>query len=214
MIKNNDFIELDFNAKIKDSGKVFDTTIKKIAEENHFHQDHEYKPIIICVGKEDIIRGLDEQLVGKEVKRKYILEIKAEKAFGKKRHDLIKLVPTSLFAQQNIKPIPGLQVNLNNIIGTIRSVSGGRTIVDFNHPLSGKTLIYEIEVLRIITDTKEKVESLVSQVSKNYEALTNEGKLEVKSDISEKTYKRLEEEIKSRVSEVKEVTFTKLESAK
>ena len=208
MIKTNDFIELNFTAKVKDNNRVFDTTVKKVAEENHFH-DHDYKPIIVCVGKNDVINGLDEQLVGKETK-KYTLEIKAEDAFGKKRHDLIKLIPTSLFIKQNIKPAPGLQVNLNNIIGTIKSVSGGRTIVDFNHPLAGKDLIYDIEILRIVTDTKEKAESILSQVTDKYEISIKENKLEITSDIKEKTQKKLGEEIKFRIPEIKEVEFVKL----
>ncbi len=202
MIKNNDFIELNLTARIKDNNKIFDTTIKKIAEENHFHNNHDYKPIIICVGKNDVIKGLDEQLIGKELK-KYTLEIPAEKAFGKKRHDLIKLVPTSLFTKQNIKPVPGLQVNLNNIIGTIKSVSGGRTIVDFNHPLAGKDVTEEVELLRIVKDLKEKAESVLSQLTDKFEVSVKEDNLEIKSDIEEKTQKKLEKELKSRISEIK-----------
>ncbi|MFS6939009.1 hypothetical protein ACDX33_11095, partial [Neisseria animaloris] len=74
----------------------------------------------------------------------------AEEAFGKRQVNLIKLVPTNIFTKQNMTPVPGLHVNLDGIYGVIRSVSGGRTIVDFNHPLSSHDLVYEVDIKRIV----------------------------------------------------------------
>ncbi|MBI2107208.1 FKBP-type peptidyl-prolyl cis-trans isomerase [Candidatus Woesearchaeota archaeon] len=213
MIKKGMFIEINFTAKLADSDKVFDTTNKEVAEQNHFHEKHDYKPITICVGHKDIIEGLDEQLIGKELK-KYTFNISAEKGFGKKHHELIKLVPSSLFAQQNIRPVPGLQINLNDMIGTIRSVSGGRTVIDFNHPLAGKDLTYEVEILREVKDLKEKVSSVISQITKKFELIINNNEVEIKSNIKKDFQEKIAEEIKSRISEIKEVKFSKEENAK
>ena len=47
------------------------------------------------------------------------------------------------FKKQNIIPYLGLQVNIDGILGIIRTVTPGRAIIDFNHPLSGKNLIYK-----------------------------------------------------------------------
>src|SRR3989344_5140894 len=143
--KKGDFIEIDFVGKLKEENIIFDLTDAKVAKENNiYHDDHPYKPIIICLGKKDVIKGLDDFLLDKEADKEYEIEIKPEDAFGKKQQELIKLVPTSVFTKQNIQPFPGLQVNLNNIPAIIKTVSGGRTLVDFNHPLSGKTLAYKI----------------------------------------------------------------------
>ena len=145
-LKKGDFIEIEYIGRIKDDNKVFDLTNEEVAKkEGIHHKDHIYKPVIICLGFNDIIKGLDEELIGKEP-GKYKIEINSEKAFGKKTYDLIKLVPNSIFNKENIRPFPGLQVNIENLIGTIRSVSGGRSLVDFNHPLAGKDIIYEIEI--------------------------------------------------------------------
>jgi hypothetical protein len=46
--------------------------------------------------------------------------------------------------------------------GLIKTVTGGRTIVDFNHPLSGKDIIYKYKILRIVADDKEKLESFLT----------------------------------------------------
>lgn len=212
MIKKGDFIEINFTAKVADSDKVFDTTKKEVAEKHHFHENHDYKPVTICVGHKDIIEGLDEQLIGKEFKS-YTFNIQAEKAFGKKHHELIKLVPSSLFEKQNIRPVPGLQINLNDMIGTIRSISGGRTVIDFNHPLAGKDLIYDVDILREIKDTKEKVNSIISQITKKFEVTVNNNEIEIKSNIKKDFQDKLKEEIKSRIPEIKEIKFSKEENA-
>ncbi|MEK6835971.1 MAG: FKBP-type peptidyl-prolyl cis-trans isomerase, partial [Nanoarchaeota archaeon] len=140
--KIGDFIELDYVAKTKNDNKVFDLTNEEKAKEfNLYDEKRSYHAIKICLGYNDIIPGLDEALIDKEP-GKYVIEIKAEKAFGNKDHSLIKLVPNSVFTKQNIKPFPGLMVNIDGFIGVIRSSSSGRVLVDFNHPLAGKDLVY------------------------------------------------------------------------
>ena len=84
-----------------------------------------------------------------------------EDAFGRKDTKLIQLIPTSKFRQQNIQPFPGLQLNIDGMFGTVKTVSGGRCLVDFNHPLSGKDLVYEVKLTRIVHDSKEKLAALL-----------------------------------------------------
>ena len=52
-------------------------------------------------------------------------------------------------------------MTIDNEVGTIKMVSGGRTLVDFNHPLASKEVSYTIKALRIVTDTKEKLTALM-----------------------------------------------------
>ncbi|MCX6751046.1 MAG: hypothetical protein NTZ83_06315, partial [Candidatus Pacearchaeota archaeon] len=51
--------------------------------------------------------------------------------------------------------------NFDGMIGKITVVSGGRIIVDFNHPLSNKTVVYELNVKKKVEDEKEKASVLV-----------------------------------------------------
>ncbi|MFH1510119.1 MAG: hypothetical protein ABIF10_00380, partial [Candidatus Woesearchaeota archaeon] len=91
----------------------------------------------------------------------YEIEIPPQEGFGKKSAKMIQLIPTSKFTKEKVVPMPGLQVNIDGIIGIVRTVTGGRTIVDFNHQLAGKTLVYKVSVKRIVTDQKEKAEALL-----------------------------------------------------
>jgi len=158
-IKKKDFIEIAFTGKIKGEGIVFDTTDAAIAKENEL-PERDYKPIVICVGEGHVVKGLDEGLVGKEL-GKHTFELPPEKAFGKKDAKLIQMIPLAKFKEHEIAPVPGLQLNIDNEIGTVLRVSGGRIMMDFNHPLAGRNVVYEVDIKKTVTDKKEQVEAII-----------------------------------------------------
>ena len=214
--KLGDFIEIDYTGKLKEENIIFDVTNEDTAKQNNlYHENHVYKPIIICLGKKDMVKGLDNFLVDKEQNKEYELEVQPEDAFGKKHQELIKLLPASAFTKQNIQPYPGLQVNLNNLTAIVKTVSGGRTLVDFNHPLAGKTLIYKVKINRIITDTKEKLSSILEQVTKDFSVEIKEKEAIITSDIKDKKLqKELEKEIKDRISGISNIVFSDMKKEK
>ena len=214
--KLGDFIEIDYTGKLKEENIIFDVTNEGTAKQNNlYHENHVYKPIIICLGKKDMVKGLDNFLVDKEQNKEYELEVQPEDAFGKKHQELIKLLPASAFTKQNIQPYPGLQVNLNNLTAIVKTVSGGRTLVDFNHPLAGKTLIYKVKINRIITDTKEKLSSILEQVTKDFSVEIKEKEAVITSDIKDKKLqKELEKEIKDRISGISNIVFSDMKKEK
>ncbi len=160
-IKKHDFVELDFVGRLKDTNEVFDTTDAKTAKDAEiFSEKADYKPVVICIGEGHILKGIDEFLEGKEL-GDYKLELSADKAFGKKNAELIKMIPTNKFTEQGIKPVPGLRLNIDGVIGLVRSVTGGRTVVDFNHPLAGRDIVYELKARKVVADKKTQVESLL-----------------------------------------------------
>ena len=65
------------------------------------------------------------------------------------------------FKEHNSQPIPGAMFNFDGRPAKILSVSGGRVIVDFNNPLAGKTVVYDIEVKRKVEKIDEKVQALL-----------------------------------------------------
>ncbi len=162
MINKGDFVELDYVGKIKDANEVFDLTEATEAKKHHlFNEKAAYHPIISCVGERMIVHGVDDFLVGKDCAT-YIVDLQPEQAFGKKDAKLMKMLPLAVFTKKNIRPFPGLQLDFDGHLGTIRSVSGGRVIVDFNHPLAGRTLVYELKVRRIVTSELEQLQGFLS----------------------------------------------------
>ncbi|MFC1686931.1 peptidylprolyl isomerase [Nanoarchaeota archaeon] len=155
----NDFIEVEYTGKFAD-GTIFDTTNQEVAQKNNiFSPEMKYKPVIICVGEKQLILGLDDALLGKEVGKEYTIDLKPEEAFGKRDIKKIRLVPLAEFKKRRIDPRPGMQIDMDGEVGIIKNASGGRIIVNFNHPFSGKEVVYEIKINKKITDKKEKLTS-------------------------------------------------------
>src|SRR3989338_8263326 len=102
-VGKGDFVEIEYTWKIKEGNIIFDTTDEKIAKENNLH-NHDFSPAIICIGEEQILKGIDKNLEGKGIGKEYEFDIKPEEAFGKKNAKLIQLIPTAKFKQQRIEP--------------------------------------------------------------------------------------------------------------
>ena len=160
-IKKGDFIELHYTGRVDNSEKpVFDTTDEKVAKkEGIYSPKTTYGTIIIPLGEGYLLPGLDKQLDGQTL-GKHAVQIEAKDGFGIKDVKKLQLMPMKFFKRDNIRPVPGLQINVDDQMGVVRSVSGGRVIVDFNHPLSSKDLLYEVDILRVVDNKKEQLESI------------------------------------------------------
>ncbi len=158
-INKNDFIEIDFTGKIKNTDEVFDTTVKADAEK--LNPDiKDVKPLIITVGNKMLPEGFDTDLEGKEEGKKYSIDIKPEKAFGKRNSQMVRMIPSKFFHEQKINPQRGMQLNIDGQVTRVLSVSGGRILVDFNNPLAGKEVTYEYTIKRKVTGLDEKINAL------------------------------------------------------
>ncbi len=160
-VKNKDFIELDFTAMTLPDETVFDTTSKNQAVKAGLTTEKvDFKPSIIAIGHKMLIPGLDKALEGKEIGKEYTEEIESEQAFGKRVPTLVKMVSLNQFKNQNIAPQKGMQFNLDGQIATIRAVTGGRVLVDFNNPLAGKKVKYNFKIKRKLENKEDKIKAL------------------------------------------------------
>ncbi|OYT40391.1 MAG: peptidylprolyl isomerase, partial [Desulfurococcales archaeon ex4484_58] len=64
------------------------------------------------------------------------------------------------FQRRGIKVRVGEVIDFGGVQGIVKSVSGGRVVVDFNHPLAGKTLVYRVKVIAKLEDPVEKLKAL------------------------------------------------------
>ena len=222
-VKKHDFVEIEYTGKIKEEGTIFDTTEGKVAKENGvYNKNADYSPAVICVGENNILKNLEEQMIGKETGKEYTFEISSDNAFGRKNAKFIQLIPTSKFRQQNIQPVPGLQLNIDGVFGVVKTVSGGRCLVDFNHPLAGKNLVYNVKINKIIDDSKKKIESLLkmhlhikdAEIELKGESNASElsSQLSVNINLKESMPKQAQEEFKKVVERtipgIKNLNFT------
>jgi len=92
-VKNGDNISVDYTGSFV-NGKVFDTSIQNVAEENNLPpHDGAYKPLNFTVGKGQVIKGFDEGVVGMKVGETRKLTIPSEKAYGPINPGMIRAIP-------------------------------------------------------------------------------------------------------------------------
>ncbi len=213
MIKKGDFIELEYTAETTDDNIIFDTTNPEDAEKagmicdhDHGHEEghghthvtkEDFKPVKICVGENHVLPGLDEQLEGLGIGEHDII-LGEEKAFGKKDPKKLKLMPMTAFKKQKINPFVGLTVDMDGTRGVVRSVSGGRVIIDFNHPLSGKSVKYKLNIKRKVEDKKEQIESVLNLVRLPFKEIKTEGettKIETPMEIPEEALEGIKKDL-------------------
>lgn len=210
-LQKGDFIELTYTAKTKESTPiVFDTTQEDVAKkEGIYDEKTAYGPATVVLGEGHVLAGLEKELIGKEVDTPYTITLADEDAFGKKSAKKLQMVPPKVFQKEGIKPFPGLQMNFDGEIGTVKTVSGGRIIVDFNHPLASKDVEYDVKVNRVITDVKEQIEGffkLMGFKAQDIQATKEKAIISVPAQLPEKLTIPLSEDIK-RLTGVKEVEF-------
>ncbi len=209
-ITKGDFVEVEYTGRLKGSNAVFDTTDEKIAKESTLHEGKmKYGAITVCIGEGHLLKGLDAAMQGKEVGKQYTVELSAEQAFGRKNSKLIQLIPTTKFLKEKIQPMPGLQINVDGMYGVVKSVSGGRTLVDFNHPLSGKDIVYDIKVNKKVTDAATKVRTVVGLTlqKEDVKVTVNEGKAIIDFKLPKELHAMLKEQVTKLVPEIKDVEF-------
>lgn len=162
VLQSGDFVKINYVGKIKESGKVFDTTVEEVAKENKIYDEKiKFKAIPVVIGAGHVIKGLDEALIGTEVGEKKIVEIPPEKGYGQRDPKLVKVVPLKDFKKQGLAPVPGMRVEADGRIGKVQSVGAGRVRVDFNYELAGKVLEYEVNVEEKINKLEEKIRLLL-----------------------------------------------------
>jgi FKBP-type peptidyl-prolyl cis-trans isomerase 2 len=189
-IKKQDFVEIEYTGKLKEENIIFDTSDEKTAKDNGlYNKMHSYGPVKIMIGSSQVLPGLDKFMEGKEP-GEYKVILDPTGGFGKKNAKLLRLIPKNIFIKQQINPMPGLPINIDGSDGIIKTVSGGRCIVDFNHPLSGKTLEYDLKIKRIITDEKEKVSAILELQIKKEEFELNLENDNLAIDLKTKNFKK------------------------
>ncbi|MFQ6086068.1 MAG: FKBP-type peptidyl-prolyl cis-trans isomerase [Candidatus Bathyarchaeia archaeon] len=160
-VRKGDIILMDYTGTVKETDEIFDTTMEDEARKaGIFDEKATYKPKLVAVGEGWVLRGLDKKLVGLEVLKKHRVELKPAEAFGERDPTKIEIVPYRSLRAEKIVPRPGLSIRYKGREATIRSVSGGRVSLDYNPPLAGRTLVYELTIKRIVKGDEEKVTEL------------------------------------------------------
>jgi peptidylprolyl isomerase len=161
-MQKGDFILINYTGKVKETSEVFDTTVEDVAKSEHLHKEGEiYEPKLVVIGEGWVLKALDEALTTMEINTPSSVEISADKAFGQRDPEKIKRVPLRQLLAKEINPAIGARIEYQGKMASIRSIGAGRVLLDFNPPLAGRTLVYDVTVNKKLDNNEEKVGALI-----------------------------------------------------
>jgi len=161
-LQKGDFIVMDYTAKVKETNEVFDTTLEETAKKERLFKEGEiYEPKLVVIGEGWVLKTLDESLTTMEIDKAASVEIPPEKAFGPRDSEKVKRVPLKHLTAKGTTPNIGMRVEYNGKMATVRAIGAGRVLLDFNPPLAGKTLLYEVTVKKKLETQEEKIAALI-----------------------------------------------------
>jgi peptidylprolyl isomerase len=161
-LQKGDFILINYTAKVKETNEVFDTTTEEVAKKEHLFKEGEiYDPKLVVIGEGWVLKALDDSLITMETNKPTTVEIVPDKGFGQRDPEKVKLVPLKQLLAKEINPVIGARIEYQGKMASVRSIGAGRVLLDFNPPLAGKTLIYDLTVNKKLESNEEKIGALI-----------------------------------------------------
>lgn len=143
----------------KDSVVSFHYTVSEVGQEP-LESSKDREPLAILIGHGNIIPGLEAAMTDHEAGDSFGVDVTAADAYGERREGLTQRVPKKHFGAQKL--VPGTQVVLQTNFGpravTVDKVGLSVVDVDLNHPMAGKDLHFDIEIVEVREATAEEVE--------------------------------------------------------
>jgi FKBP-type peptidyl-prolyl cis-trans isomerase SlyD len=192
-MKKGDFVEIAYTGTLALTGEKFD----------------ESKGALAIMGHKTVVPGVEKQLEDMNVGDEKEFSVSPADAFGKRKPELVRVLPMRDFIKQKINPVPGIFVTIDNHEAKVQSVSGGRVRVDFNHPLAGRELQYKMKVVRQLNEPAEMAQKYFDYFGFVTKCSFADGKLTIK--LEEKLKNLIEKmfaaKIKDMIPAIKEVVY-------
>ncbi|OJJ17609.1 peptidylprolyl isomerase [marine bacterium AO1-C] len=131
--------------KVHYTGKLTDGTV--------FDSSRDREPLEFTIGAKQMIPGFEQGVMGMQVGESKTVEISSDQAYGPVNEQLMVEMPyEDQLKQMNVQvgmELPAQLQNGNQIMVVVKEIRDTTILVDANHPLAGKDLIFDIEMVEI-----------------------------------------------------------------
>ena len=108
-----------------------------------------------------VLKGLDEALAKTSVGDKLTIEVTPDKGFGERDSTKVRMIPIRKLGEDAEKVSVGDTIEIDNKRGIIRFIGSGRVQVDYNHRYAGKTILYDVNVVKSLDNENDKIEGIL-----------------------------------------------------
>jgi peptidylprolyl isomerase len=163
-LERGSLILVDYTAKVKDNNEIFETTREEEAKKSElFDPTHKYEPRLISIGEGWVLKGLDEALAAANIGDKINVEITPDKGFGERDPNKVRMVAQRKLGEKADEVRVGDVIEIDHRTGIVRYVGSGRVQIDFNHRFAGRTLTYDVDVVKKVESDDDKIRSLIKR---------------------------------------------------
>lgn len=139
LVKKDDNVKVHYTGKLT-NGEVFDSSEGR-------------EPLAFTVGAGQMIAGFDKGVLDMKINEKKTITVPASEAYGEVNDALIQEVPKNQLPEE-IKPEVGMVLTATSPDGSnhqlvVKELKDEAIVVDGNHPLAGKELVFDVEVVEI-----------------------------------------------------------------
>ena len=151
-----DTVRVDYVGTLASDGSVFDTSIEATAREaDLYNEQRTYEPLEFSVWAGQMIPWFDAGVVGMKVGESKTITIPADQWYGEYTEDKIQDLPLDTFSWSWVTPEVGMELNFWFTRGVVLEVTDTTAKIDLNHFLAGKDLVFDVQMIEIITPTAE-----------------------------------------------------------
>jgi peptidylprolyl isomerase len=184
VLAKGSLVSVNYTARVKDTDEVIETTVEEDAKKyNIYDPTRTYEPRLIAVGDGWVLKGLDEALANANVNDNLNIDVPPEKGFGERDPDKVRMIPLRKLGEKAEEVKVGDAIEIDDKVGIVRFIGSGRVQIDYNHRLAGKTIMYNLEVLKLLEQDNDRVIALIKRripVDENKLKINlNEGNLDV-----------------------------------
>jgi peptidylprolyl isomerase len=157
-------ILVDYTAKVKDTEEIFDTTVEEDAKKHSIHEPNvKYQPKLVSIGEVSypVLKGLDEALAKTSVTDKLTVEVTPDKGFGERDSKKVRMIPIRKLGEDAEKVTVGDSIEVDGKRGIIRYIGSGRVQVDYNHRYAGKTILFDVNVIKSLDSASDKIDGIL-----------------------------------------------------
>ena len=146
-IQNNKVVSIEYSVKDKENNQMIDSNVGE-------------KPLEFLFGAGQVISGLEKALLDKVAGDMVQTEIQPEEAYGIYRTDFLQEVPRDQF--EGIELQEGMTLfgegeDGKTVQVVVRGFSDSMVMIDYNHPLAGKTLLFDVKIIEVREPTEEEI---------------------------------------------------------
>ncbi len=147
-----------------ESNKMVAVNYKLTVDGNVADQSQEGAPLEFIVGTGMILPKFEEAIMGKEAGEKVAFTLEATDGYGEVHPEAIVELQRSIFCDENGQiaemvvvgnVLPMMSADGQQMPGTVKAIGEETVTMDFNHPMAGKTLNFEVEVASVREVTPE-----------------------------------------------------------